>query len=1153
MSKRSREEQEINGVDEVRDDVEDSSSDSETEVKQQTGLSKRQRKQLSAQDIQVLRETAELFKSNIFKLQIDELIKELKIKESHVSLAEKALHKLYELIQQIPDSQLLSLEEADHLLAKSKISIPFPDPKPTKINYKLAFEQPENVALVGSFGLKTGIHVPEGMSIDIALTMPKSLFQPKDYLNFRALYKRAFYLAYICDHLTRSSKKANFPIKISYEYLNGDSLCPILKIESVNTKNDNDLIFSKTKLSINLLVGFPFRIFDSKKLIPDKNCIRIQLDESDELPPTPLYNSSVLSSTAYDYYLKYLYTTKKSAELFRDACVLGKLWLSQRGFDSNFKNGGFGHFEFAILMSALLQGGGVNGNKILLHGFSSYQLFKGTIKYLATQDLSQEGYLSFSSLIGEVNSVYKSSNSNFPTIFDKNTKINILWKMTRSSYEVLKKFANETLVLLNDVVRDRFDPIFLKNLKNEDTTYDIVLKIPISQFNEYQEFSALSKISFITFEHFIKTKVYKILKRALTDRVTLISVKLSDQAQTFNVHKRKPTHNEENVSIIVGLFLNAAECEKLVTKGPDSEDEKAGIEFRQFWGSKASLRRFKDGTIQHCCIWESSSAHPVIIDIVSYICKKQLFDNKSDLTFSSNIETFQKLLPQPLLPSSSKQTVIATQSFQALRTSFDTMVKTISLFQGLPLRIRTVSPTSSALRYSSVLQPVPFAVSNPDFFNDVVLQFETSTNWPDELILLEKTKTAFLLKMDELFKSQTEYKTMLTKDTSIPQLDCAVALNVLTPEGYGFKIKILTERDELLYLRAIENSNEREKNITKDNYLKFNQNYIASIKHNRTIAIMAQHFQFYLPSVRLFKKWLDSQLLLQHFKEELIELICLKVFVDPAPYSVPASVEAAFLRILEFLSVWNWREDLLILDLTKTDEMENDELMNRLSDRLTVQSYQLMTSNFDNLRKQDPSGIKLQFFVASKDDNSGIIWSSGVRLPIASRLTALSKVAISLLQQRGISEEAVKLLFKPALADFDFVLKLQLPFKIDTASGVSPPNAFKNLVGLTGYPDDFKFDPVPKMLDQLNRYFHDVIIFSSAKFTSLNKNGDKNGDNNVITGLFIPDSLTPKKFKVDHGFNFLLTEDGQVVLNKDAVISEIYQLGGDLIKSAEWK
>lgn len=189
------------------------------------------------------------------------------------------------------------------------------------------------------------------------------------------------------------------PIKISYHYLNDDVLNPVLKLESIQTENPDDLNFVKTKFSINVIAAFPFGIFDTKKLLPDKNCIRVQA-ESETLPPTPLYNSSLLSLTAYDYYLKYLYTTKKSAEAFQDACILGRLWLQQRGFGSSINKGGFGHFEFSMLMSALLNGGGLNGNKILLHGFSSYQLFKGTIKYLASMDLNS-GYLSFSSLIGE--------------------------------------------------------------------------------------------------------------------------------------------------------------------------------------------------------------------------------------------------------------------------------------------------------------------------------------------------------------------------------------------------------------------------------------------------------------------------------------------------------------------------------------------------------------------------------------------------------------------------------------------------------------------------------------------------------------------------------------------------------------------------------
>lgn len=101
--------------------------------------------------------------------------------------------------------------------------------------------------------------------------------------------------------------------------------------------------------------------------------------------------------------------------------------------------GGFGTFEFTVLMAALLNGGGVNSNKILLHGFSSYQLFKGVIKYLATMDLCHDGHLQFHSdaenSSSSLASKYINEGFQAPTLFDKSTKVNILTKMTVSSYK----------------------------------------------------------------------------------------------------------------------------------------------------------------------------------------------------------------------------------------------------------------------------------------------------------------------------------------------------------------------------------------------------------------------------------------------------------------------------------------------------------------------------------------------------------------------------------------------------------------------------------------------------------------------------------------------------------------------------------------------
>jgi len=66
------------------------------------------------------------------------------------------------------------------------------------------------------------------LSIDMVVVMPASIFQEKDYLNYRYFYKRAFYLACI----TAGIKEAmDGECSLFFEYLNGNSLHPILIAE----------------------------------------------------------------------------------------------------------------------------------------------------------------------------------------------------------------------------------------------------------------------------------------------------------------------------------------------------------------------------------------------------------------------------------------------------------------------------------------------------------------------------------------------------------------------------------------------------------------------------------------------------------------------------------------------------------------------------------------------------------------------------------------------------------------------------------------------------------------------------------------------------------------------------------------------------------
>jgi U3 small nucleolar RNA-associated protein 22 len=65
----------------------------------------------------------------------------------------------------------------------------------------------------------------KALSIDMVVKMPESIFQEKDFLNYRYFYKRAYYIAYIAAGLQESAENE---FTLEFEYLNGNDLQPIL-------------------------------------------------------------------------------------------------------------------------------------------------------------------------------------------------------------------------------------------------------------------------------------------------------------------------------------------------------------------------------------------------------------------------------------------------------------------------------------------------------------------------------------------------------------------------------------------------------------------------------------------------------------------------------------------------------------------------------------------------------------------------------------------------------------------------------------------------------------------------------------------------------------------------------------------------------------
>lgn len=69
------------------------------------------------------------------------------------------------------------------------------------------------------------------MSVDMVVVMPASIFQDKDYLNYRYFYKRAYYLACIAAGLNTQDD-----LSISFNHLDGNTLQPILLVKHKSSK-----------------------------------------------------------------------------------------------------------------------------------------------------------------------------------------------------------------------------------------------------------------------------------------------------------------------------------------------------------------------------------------------------------------------------------------------------------------------------------------------------------------------------------------------------------------------------------------------------------------------------------------------------------------------------------------------------------------------------------------------------------------------------------------------------------------------------------------------------------------------------------------------------------------------------------------------------
>ena len=407
--------------------------------------------------------------------------------------------------------------------------------------------------------------------------------------------------------------------------------------------------------------------------------------------------------------------------------------------------------------------------------------------------------------------------------------------------------------------------------------------------------------------------------------------------------------------IFIGIIHNPQHAFHLVEHGPAAgdEDQVALEQFRELWGDKSELRRFKDGRILESVVWEVTTADEmshVPSRIVRHLLKRHFDISEGD------VETWQTSFDSVLrLPQSISQEYLASKistGFKGALTAFDDLVKAIKkLDDDLPLTILNISPTSEFLRYTSVFSPVPLpgtlAASLPENARylapiDIIIEFEKSSRWPDDLKAIQTIKLAFFERLaSALMESIDGLKANVVVGDGVHISDIVdkAYLEITTADGWAFSAHIWHDREVNLLDRIISGSGNLPHIVVKNKTNKKSAEYFEALeakqihlrrfihapRHHRAIAALYHHYSAFSGTVRLVKRWLASHWLLQsHISEEVIELICASFFVDgrasvadmdteqTSQHLVPGSKERGFSAVVQFLKEWKWEDGLVV-------------------------------------------------------------------------------------------------------------------------------------------------------------------------------------------------------------------------------------------------
>ncbi|XP_075383089.1 nucleolar protein 6 isoform X2 [Mycteria americana] len=1024
----------------------------------------------TSEELSQLKETEDLFHSSLLRLQVEELLKEVTLKETKKKKIDAFLHEINSLLSAIPETP--ETELIDQAWLPKGVKVPFLQ-VPFSVKGRFRFLPPAELKVVGSYLLGTCIK-PE-INVDVAVTMPREIFQDKDNLNQRYHRKRALYLAHIAQHFSKEKLFGS----VKFAYMNSNHLKPILLLRPQG--KDEKMV------TVRLHACPAPGLFKPSRFYPSKNNVRTAwfLEQSTPKegvtePPTPHYNNSILCDTVMLSHLHFLSSAATDFPGMKDGLALLKVWLNQRQLSKGL--GCFSGFLVSMLVAYLLM------KRKIVKVMSGYQVLRSTLQFLATTDLSVTGI----SLVKDVDAslpVLDDFHQAFEVVFvDPSGLVNLCADMTASKYHQVQFEAKRSMEILDDRMVDGFQ-VLLMTAKPMLRAFDHVFHLKhVSKLQGACKKMQLLNELMDRGGNYVATAlpfVVSLLARGLAGRALLVTHSLP-QIPEWPIDAEPPKHKDVG-PLTFGLLFVPEFAASTLEKGPQADCPEA-LDFRTFWGEKSELRRFQDGSICEAVVWEADTVYQKRLipeQIIRHLLKLHMDIPESSICYTG-------ALLESVIRTGQEASGTGEEAMVSVVCSYDDLSRKLWNLKGLPLTVTAVQGVHPALRYTDVFPPIPMKPIYsfhtrirtkhlllpseekpcPAYIAPlkIVCHMEGSGQWPQDKEAIKRIKAAFHLQLAELLQQQH-------------QLVCrpAVTHTDVYKDGYVFRLQVAYHREPLI-LKEV---------VTPEGMLKY-----QDTEESRQLELETLHLP-YLTS------------------------------------SLHGSPQVGFLRFLDLLATFDWKNNPLIVNLnaglTDTDCTEIKNKFVAARSRLSV------------------------MFIATPKDRWSSMWTQEQpSAQILQRLVVLASESLRALEEQlmdPLNSQDVKMVFRPPLDFYDVLIHLnpnQIPRHLESVD--RPLKSFsrgvvKNSTAVKILFPVVDYDPVQCYLQELRDAFSDLALFFY----------DKHGGE-VIAVLWKPLSFQPQPFKVSSMKGRMVTtlnNELVCVPNVEAILEDFEVLGEGLVKSVE--